>query len=153
MSFYKIEMFVYDGQSYRKAKHNEDYFAFNLIDRFQHYQCRKKPVEQVQGYGFCKAHAEEVKGRLGLLEASLKAWEISKFDLRVKEIDIVRHTDKRIYLLNGRSEATENTYTKIFLSKQEAIDWITQACIARIERAQAEIERWQKRLGELEGDV
>jgi hypothetical protein len=81
----------------------------------------------VQGYGFCKAHAEEVKGRVGLLEASLKVWEVWKSDLRIKEIDIVRHTDKRVYLPNGNSEAMENDYTKKFLNKQEAVNWITQA--------------------------
>lgn len=63
------------------------------------HQCTRKPVENVEGYGFCKIHSDEVKTKLGIRNDSTKTKYAAAFYYGkpiLVELKIFGETEKTI---------------------------------------------------------
>jgi hypothetical protein len=101
-----VKDFIFTGdkaQFWREVKHepNPSRCAYEVAEtgRMTHwYQCNHKPVETIEGYGFCKTHAGIVKRKLGIKRDTTIRYAAS-FEYGkpfLAELEVVKETDHTI---------------------------------------------------------
>lgn len=156
-----VEEYVHKNRGYGvSTKNDEKRCQFSVWEQgrgaFNH-QCSKKPVETIDGVGFCKTHAEEVNLRLGKLKPTKQRFVacFESGDPKLAKIDVFSETEKRINIL-GIEKIMGDLYLGVglqdkntaFMNGKEYFDDMNDAIAFLISKSQAHISRLESDLVE-----
>jgi hypothetical protein len=131
-------------------------------------QCTRKPVIEIDGYRFCKAHGEDVNRRLGRKQGGkiryAAAFEHGEPELL--ELTVTSETEKiitvadvkaligdRSYFFDGR-QRKDSQYIRIyefFDSVDEALGYLTRQALEHVNNLSKALERAKKTYEDLMG--
>jgi len=140
-----IKSVVYSPTSNYSAKlDNSVYCAMSVHEQGRgvgFYQCGKKAIEVIGGYGFCSTHAKEIKHRAGISkiigthyvakfensdEPSIAEFDFSEKTEKFYTVEEVRNIVGNIYFFTGKQKITSdgNRGFKFFESEENAWVWL-----------------------------
>lgn len=178
MNSFTVDYFIHKGSNWnRNFKPDLSRCRFSVTEHGRvtdWHQCTRKSVENVEGYDFCKQHANEVKSRLGIRTDATKIKYAASFSYgnpNIIELEILLETDSMIEVSGYKSVMGDSTYGiyqgrlkknsqytreyEFFDSFDDAIGWMlnqgdkyVQSCEKNLEDAkntyQNLLEKWTR---------
>jgi hypothetical protein len=163
MNKVKAEDYVYKPRGYRadpNHKNDKSRCEAEVSDHdsrsASYYQCRNKPVEFIQGIGFCKAHALKVNRGLGLLKANATKYvaELRYNEPCISRLSIASETEKRIDIISSKkligdlwiTEGLQNKNDRYshdreyFDNYESALMWLLKESQSELESAETNLD-------------
>lgn len=158
----KIEQYVHKGSRFTmNFKLDKEHCSFSVYEYDRagdRHQCTRKIVEMIDGYGFCKTHAAEVKRRLGKTVATETRYaaRFSHGEPSLLELEVISETDKTIeiqsvktilgssYGLYAGKLRKDLQYTRqyeFFVFATAAHQWLTDKALEYVESCQKQAEK------------
>jgi len=119
-------------------------------------QCSRKPVEFIEGIGFCKLHAIKVKRGLGILDANITKFvaELKYGEPALAKLTISSETEKKIdiqsseniigniYIFTGyQNKADRFSHNRQYFDDMDsALKWILKQCKGAVEYNEKEFK-------------
>lgn len=152
----KVEDYIHKGSNWSRGQYKPDLSRcrFSVAEHGRvtdWHQCSRKTARDVQGYGFCNQHADEVEGRLGIRADEIKTKYAASFNHgkpSIIELGIYGETDKTIDiksvnalmgsnygLYSGKSKKNSQylNHYRFFDEFTDAIAWLYEQSESRVQ--------------------
>ena len=149
-----IRQFLPKARYGNKFKLDTTRCSHKVWDSYGCFQCQNGVSETVEGYGFCQAHAIQVKGQLGQAEIIGYFYALSRYGKDIKEIPYTKRTNSFYWNKKGHKTKIENHYDgKLFETYEEAIEYKHKSLKDAVIRLRSDLEKAEKELAEFEAKL
>lgn len=149
-----IKQFLPRARYGEKFKLDTNRCSYKVWDNFGCFQCQNGISETVEGYGFCQAHAIQVKGQLGQAEIIGYFYVIKKYGEGILEIPYTKRTNSFYWDERGYKTKIDSHYSsKLFETYEEAIEHKHKSLKDAVINTKRRAEEAEKELAEFEANL
>ena len=140
----------YDG----KFKLDASRCAHKIYGFGRYFQCENGISETIEGYGFCKAHAVQVKAKLGQAEIIGYFYVLNRYGKDIKEIPYIKRTNSFYWNEQGdKNKISSHHLGKLFETYEEAIEYKHKSLKDAVISSKRRVEEVEKELAEFEANL